>query len=127
MPSTTTRPNFYARVYEVVRLIPYGKVATYGQIADIVSHSRAARTVGWALRALQGDTDVPWHRVINARGMVSTRYSEGPTLTQLAMLKEEGIIFDERGQTDLTVYGWEGLDWPEIETLRARWTKEPPV
>lgn len=127
MSTRTTRLNFYARVYEVVRMVPYGRVATYGQIADIVSHRQAARTVGWALRALQEGTDVPWHRVINARGMVSTQYSEGPTLVQRAMLEEEGIPFDERGQTDLSVYGWEGLDWPEVEALRARWQEEPPA
>jgi methylated-DNA-protein-cysteine methyltransferase-like protein len=120
------RPNFYTRVYEVVRLIPYGKAATYGQVAAIISHRGAARTVGWALRALKNGTDVPWHRVINARGSVSTSHQEGGEILQQTMLEEEGIVFDDRGRVDLSVYGWEGLDWPEIEALRRNWEAESP-
>jgi methylated-DNA-protein-cysteine methyltransferase-like protein len=126
VPAKTSHLNFYTRVYEVVRLIPRGKVATYGQIAAIVSHSGAARTVGWALRALREGTDVPWHRVINARGTVSTSYQEGGEILQQTVLEEEGITFDALGRADLVVYGWEGLDWPEIEALRQKWQKESP-
>lgn len=124
---SAVRPSFYTRVYEVVRLIPYGKAATYGQIAAIISHSGAARTVGWALRALKNGTDVPWHRVINARGSVSTSYQEGGEILQQTMLEEEGIVFDDQGRADLSIYGWEGLDWPEIEALRQSWEAESPA
>ena len=67
--------------------------------------------MGWALRALREGSGVPWHRVINARGTVSTSCQEGGQILQQTMLEEEGIIFDALGRTDLDVYGWEGLDW----------------
>lgn len=121
-------PTFFERVYQVVRLIPRGTVATYGQIAAIVSHCGAARTVGWALHALSEGTDVPWHRVINARGQVSlpTHGSDYPT--QRILLEEEGVRFDEQGGVDLAAYQWEGLDWPGIEALRGTWLSQsaPP-
>ena len=107
-----------------MRLIPKGQVATYGQIAEIVSHRRAARTVGWALNALQEGTDVPWHRVINARGQISTRYRDQAATVQRHLLEQEGVTFDEQGQTDLDAYQWEGLDWPEIEAIRRVWHKQ---
>jgi methylated-DNA-protein-cysteine methyltransferase-like protein len=119
-------PNFFTRVYEVVRMVPHGRVATYGQIAAIVSDRRAARTVGWSLNALQEGTDVPWHRVINAQGKISTRYRERAAAVQRVLLEAEGVRFDEQGRTDLDAYQWEGLDWPEIEALRQRWHEKPP-
>ena len=120
------RPNFFARVYQAVRLIPVGRVATYGQIAAIVSQRHAARTVGWALNALQEGTDVPWHRVINAQGKISTRYRDRDAAVQRGLLEREGVVFDDEGRTDLNTYQWEGLDWPEIESLRREWYAEPP-
>ena len=67
-------PNFFERVYRVVKQIPRGKVASYGQIAALLGHPQAARTVGWALNALRGSEidDVPWQRVINSAGRIST-------------------------------------------------------
>jgi methylated-DNA-protein-cysteine methyltransferase-like protein len=126
MPKQRPRPGFFARVYHIVRLVPFGQVATYGQIAAIVSDSRAARTVGWALRALRDDTDVPWHRVINAQGQVSTQYCERAALVQRRLLEEEGIVFDDGGRISLERFQWEGLDWPEIETLRRSWDTGSP-
>jgi len=95
--------GLYERIYEVVRQIPPGKVATYGQIARIVGPPCDARQVGWALAALKynpQDRPVPWQRVINAQGKVST----GPY--QRELLEEEGIVFDARGQIDLERFGW---------------------
>jgi methylated-DNA-protein-cysteine methyltransferase-like protein len=119
-------PNFFKRVYHVVRMIPRGQVATYGQIATIVSHPQAARTVGWALRALKADTDVPWHRVINARGQISTAYREHGASVQRMLLEREQVRFDQYGQIDLAEFQWPGLDWPEIEALRQEWEEKPP-
>jgi methylated-DNA-protein-cysteine methyltransferase-like protein len=110
-------PSFFDRVYEVVRMIPRGRVATYGQIAAIVSHRGAARTVGWALHGLTEGTDVPWHRVINARGQISL----DPGTHQISCLREEGVVINAQGQIDMTRFQWPGLDWPEIEDLRATW------
>jgi methylated-DNA-protein-cysteine methyltransferase-like protein len=109
--------SFFERVYQVVRLIPFGQVATYGQIAAIVSHRGAARTVGWALHGLAEESDVPWHRVINARGKISL----GPESQQSTLLAQEGIILDERGSIDLERFQWPGLDWPDVQALRRAW------
>jgi methylated-DNA-protein-cysteine methyltransferase-like protein len=117
--------NFFGKVYHVVRMIPRGRVATYGQIAAIVSNRRAARTVGWALNALREGTDVPWHRVINARGKISTRHREQAAAMQRMMLQDEGVKFNVQGQIDLDTYQWAGLDWPEIEALRQQWNTPP--
>jgi methylated-DNA-protein-cysteine methyltransferase-like protein len=116
------RPSFFRRVYQVVRLIPPGQVATYGQIAEIVSHRQAARTVGWALNGLPEGEDVPWHRVINARGLISPRGRGNAAATQRALLEREGVLFDPQDRIDLARFQWPGLDWPEIEQLRASWT-----
>ena len=115
--------DFFAHVYQVVKMIPFGQVATYGQIAQIVSHKGAARTVGWALNALPEDTQVPWHRVINARGEISQRDRASDEVDQRELLEREGVQFRE-GRTDLSVYQWEGLEWPEIEDLHCTWQKE---
>jgi methylated-DNA-protein-cysteine methyltransferase-like protein len=109
--------SFFEHVYEVVRRIPPGRVATYGQIARILGTPRAARTVGWALRALPEGSDVPWQRVINARGMVSLGARGHGGAIQRALLEEEGIIFDEQDRIDLVIYGWAGLDLAERRQL----------
>ena len=98
-------------------MIPRGQVATYGQIAAIVSHRGAARTVGWALHGLCEGTDVPWQRVINARGQISL----DPDTRQISLLREEGVVVNAQGQIDLNRYQWPGLDWPEVEELRRSW------
>ncbi|TET76190.1 MAG: MGMT family protein [Dehalococcoidia bacterium] len=101
--------DFFRQVYRVVSTIPAGQVATYGQIAAYVGNPRAARTVGWALHGLPAGSGVPWHRVINAQGAISTSREGSRAAQQRAMLEEEGILFDERGRTDLARYGWKGL------------------
>jgi methylated-DNA-protein-cysteine methyltransferase-like protein len=115
--SHTTAPGFFERVYQVVRMIPPGRVATYGQIAAIVSHRGAARTVGWALHSLTKGSDVPWHRVINSRGWISLH----PGSRQTALLRNEGIAVDRGGKIDMRRFQWPGLDWPEVEALRSSW------
>lgn len=98
-------------------MIPYGQVATYSQIAAIVSHRGAARMVGWALHGLAEGTDVPWHRVINARGQISL----DPGTRQASLLRQEGLLVSAEGRIDLKRFQWPGLDWPEVEALRHRW------
>lgn len=110
--------RFFLQVYRVVQLIPPGKVATYGQIAALLGHPRAARTVGWALHALPEGSDVPWHRVINARGRISTSCWEHDADLQRRRLEAEGIAFGPDDRVDLKVYRWEGLNWPEMDELR---------
>ena len=98
-------PSTYARVYAVVRRVPAGRVATYGQVARVAGFGDHARLVGYALAALPNATAVPWHRVINARGAVSRRRS-GDTLSQRMRLEREGVRFDARGRASLATYGW---------------------
>jgi methylated-DNA-protein-cysteine methyltransferase-like protein len=112
-----TRNRFFEQVYELVRRIPPGKVATYGQVARILGKPRGARTVGWALHSIPEGSDVPWQRVINARGII-TLDAHGPGgAIQRALLEAEGIMFDEQGRIDLEVYGWAGLDLAERDQL----------
>lgn len=108
-------PSFFHRVYAVVRQIPRGKVASYGQIAALLGHPQAARTVGWALSALSGSEieDVPWQRVINSHGRISISRVDVSAELQRALLEEEGVEFDARGYVDLERFGWEGMDYVE--------------
>jgi methylated-DNA-protein-cysteine methyltransferase related protein len=99
----------YARIYDIVRRIPRGRVATYGQIASLAGLDGHARQVGYALHALPANTTVPWHRVINARGEVSVRAEGGSELTQRLLLQREGVRFNARGRADLARFGWRPL------------------
>lgn len=103
--------GFHRRVYAVVRTIPPGRVATYGDVAAALGSPRVARHVGWALAALGGADadDVPWHRVLNARGEVSERSARSPDgvgapSPQRLLLEAEGVAFDARGRVDLRAY-----------------------
>ena len=99
----------YTRYYDVVRRVPAGRVATYGQVAAEAGLPGRARQVGYAMAALPDDSDVPWHRVLNARGEVSRR-SAGPTFehVQRAMLEAEGVSFNAHGRIDLIRFRWDG-------------------
>ena len=109
--------SFFDLVYRVVQHIPPGRVATYGQIARLLGVPRGARTVGWALRSLPDGLEVPWQRVINAQGQISTGWYEPDSTGQRVLLEAEGIVFDEQGRVDLKVYGWAGLDLAEWQQL----------
>jgi methylated-DNA-protein-cysteine methyltransferase-like protein len=110
-------PGFFEQVYRLVRQVPPGKVTSYGAIARMLGHPHAARTVGWALHSLPEGSDVPWQRVINSQGRISTSCREHGADLQRALLEAEGIEFDERGYVDWDRFGWEGLPWPEVEEL----------
>ncbi len=101
--------NTYAAIYEVVAQIPYGQVATYGQIAELAGLAGKARLVGYALYQVDPQQDdIPWHRVINAKGMVSeSPLRRGTDHWQQALLEKEGIIFDAQGKTNLRQYRWQ--------------------
>lgn len=100
----------YRRIYDAVRQIPPGFVCTYGDIAAMVGLPGRARQVGYALHALPKDSDVPWHRVINAKGMISTGGGYPPEKApQRKLLEAEGVEFDAKGKVDLDVYGWRAV------------------
>jgi len=113
--SPPDREYFYAQVWDVVRQIPPGKVATYGQIATLISSPQGmstpdyrawgARWVGGAMAACPAD--VPWQRVINAQGKISLRRGGGQ-LRQRQLLEDDGILFDDRERIDLKQFGWAG-------------------
>lgn len=98
--------ELYRSIYSVVRRIPRGRVATYGQVAELAGIPRHARQVGYALHALDWGSSVPWHRVINARGEVSARRAPGADRVQRQLLEREGVVFDAAGRVDLPSVRW---------------------
>jgi len=86
----------YPRIYAVVSRIPRGRVATYGQVATLAGLPRQARLVGYAMHSLPADSDVPWHRVVNAAGKISIRSDGlGHDELQAQLLRREGVRFVE--------------------------------
>ena len=96
----------YARIQAVVRRVPRGRVATYGQIAALAGLAGHARQAGYALHALPEGSRVPWHRVVNHSGGLSPRADPGGERLQRALLEREGVRFDARGRIDLACYRW---------------------
>ncbi|HUF39239.1 MAG TPA: MGMT family protein [Anaerolineales bacterium] len=95
----------YERIYAVVRKIPSGRVTTYGHISRVVGGC-SAQMVGYALAGLRADTDVPWQRVINAKGRISPRGGGPGAMLQQEILEEEGIEFEPDGSIDFERFGW---------------------
>ena len=96
--------NFFEKVYEAVKKIPKGKVATYGQIAHAVGAPRAARQVGWALHVNPEPGIIPCHRVVNRMGRVAPAFAFGGEKTQASLLRAEGVEVSEEYIVDLTKY-----------------------
>ena len=96
--------TFRAAVLKLVKKIPRGRVATYGQLATLLGRPRSARAVGQALRRADG---VPWHRVVNAQGGISRRSRMSGMMTQRIRLEQEGIVF-RRGRVILVRFRWQG-------------------
>jgi methylated-DNA-protein-cysteine methyltransferase-like protein len=96
-----------AAICAVIRRIPAGWVATYGQIAAMAGLKRRARLVGRILQRLEPGSDVPWHRVVNAKGEVSRGLSRnGGDIRQQRLLEQEGVEFDDKGRFNLERYRW---------------------
>ncbi|MBE7385349.1 MAG: MGMT family protein [Leptolyngbya sp. SIO1E4] len=99
--------NTYDLIYAVVRQIPFGKVATYGQVAELAGLIGKPRLVGYALYRVTEAEEIPWHRVINAKGEVSrSPHRNGMDYLQQTLLEEEGIQFNPQGKLDLNTYRW---------------------
>lgn len=103
--------DFYKRVYAIVSQIPKGTVATYGQIAALLGSPQAARMVGWALHAIDnnGLENMPWQRVINREGRISTTCETHDCHEQAALLKKDGVTVTQRAgnyYVDLNQYLW---------------------
>lgn len=95
-----------AKIYETVRQIPVGRVATYGQVAELAGLTRGARQVGYALAALDDSQDIPWHRVVNAQGRISGRAEPAFEVLQRSLLEAEGVTFSAAGRISLERFGW---------------------
>lgn len=103
----TMSSNDAARdITALVKKIPRGRVATYGQIAALAGRPRHARQVGSVLKSLPDDSGVPWHRVVNAQGRVSTRGNSAVEGLQRYLLRRESVAFDESGRIDLAGFQW---------------------
>jgi methylated-DNA-protein-cysteine methyltransferase related protein len=113
MPSPKNKPaTFYGNVYRLTERIPRGKVATYGQIAGLLGSPRAARIVGWALHLIHEEDviKIPWQRVINREGRISTTCQEHTSSVQAQLLKKEGVEVTMRQGNyfiDLKKYLWQ--------------------
>jgi len=101
----------YERIYEITRRIPEGRVATYGQIARLAGVPKGARQVGYAMAALgrgRPRPEIPWHRVVNAKGESSIGGD------QITRLEAEGVVFNEQGRIDLKRFGWSDVQEPNL-------------
>jgi methylated-DNA-protein-cysteine methyltransferase-like protein len=98
--------NFFERVYEVARRIPYGKVTSYGAIANFLASSGSARMVGWAMNASHG-SDVPAHRVVNRVGLLSGKHHFDGTNLMQQLLESEGVKVEDNKVVDFEKYFWQ--------------------
>lgn len=97
--------SVFERIYEVVRQIPKGKVATYGQVALLAGNPRWARVVGYALHVNPEPGRIPCHRVVNRLGQVSSAFAFGGENMQIKLLEGEGVTLKD-GRVDLSVFQW---------------------
>jgi len=100
--------QLFRNILDIVKQIPKGKVATYGQIAFIAG-TQNPRLVGYALASLKEGTDIPWFRVINSKGKISFPEQNDGFKIQYSLLQNEGIIFDAKNRINLEQYGWEPI------------------
>jgi methylated-DNA-protein-cysteine methyltransferase related protein len=96
----------YDLIHRIVSRIPRGRVATYGQIADLAGIPGQARRIGYALSALPEGTDVPWQRVVNAKGEISLRTHTGADSLQKKLLRAEGVVFSREGRISMDRFQW---------------------
>ena len=100
--------NTFEKIYEVVKQIPKGKVATYGDIASYCGNPRLARVVGYALHVNPSPDTIPCYRVVNREGRTSKAFAFGGEDVQRALLEADGIVFDRNGLVSLEKYRWDG-------------------
>lgn len=98
--------GFYDRVVRLIKSIPAGRVATYGQIADYAGNRKAAREVAYILHSSSEKEDLPWQRVINSKGSISLKRGRGYEL-QKKMLEDEGVVFGDDDHVDLARFRWQ--------------------
>lgn len=100
------KENTFQRIYAVVRNIPCGTVATYGQVAELAGNKRLSQIVGYALHVNPDPANIPCHRVVNIKGEVSKAFAFGGENKQRELLEKEGVGFLENGCVDMQTYQW---------------------
>jgi methylated-DNA-protein-cysteine methyltransferase-like protein len=119
MKKTKSSASFFRRVVNVIKKIPRGKVATYGQIAALAGNPRGARQVAWVLHSASDKEKLPWQRVINSKGTISLPRYGGYEL-QKALLVKEKIKFDGNDGVDLARFQWRPKSKKEKTTRRLK-------
>ncbi|WP_026712467.1 MGMT family protein [Flavobacterium daejeonense] len=104
---TKDKTNFFEKVYVVVRQIPYGRVTSYGAIAKYLGAARSARMVGWAMNASHSMDDVPAHRVVNRKGMLTGKFHFDGTNLMQQLLENEGVKVVDNQIVDFENYFWD--------------------
>jgi len=105
--------NFFEKCYEVAKLIPYGRVTSYGAIGKYLGTARSARMVGWAMNASHGNSDIPAHRVVNRKGLLTGKHHFDGTNLMQQLLESEGIEVKE-----LQIQNFESVFWdPSLELI----------
>ena len=99
--------SFFEKVYKVVRLIPFGRVTSYGAIAKYIGTSRSARMVGWAMNASHNDMTVPAHRVVNRFGLLTGKHHFGGSNLMQQLLESEGVEIEKNQIKNLDKYFWD--------------------
>ena len=110
MKGAATEQTMYQKFYAMVRKVPRGRVATYGQIAKLCGMPRHARHVGYALSAIPEGMKLPWQRIINSQGRISLRlrhWDSGSDDLQRILLEAEGVSFDSTGKVNLKKFQWQ--------------------
>lgn len=107
-----TSDSFFEKVYEVVRKIPYGRITSYGAIAEYLGAKKSARMVGWALNASHRKEDIPAHRVVNRKGLLTGKHHFDGTNLMQQLLESEGVIIK-----DHQIINFEALFWNPNEEL----------
>ncbi|MFC7775117.1 MGMT family protein [Flavobacterium sp. GCM10027622] len=110
MAQTKTNPdneNFFQRVYEIARLIPEGRVTSYGAIAKALGAARSARMVGWAMNASHNMEDVPAHRVVNRNGVLTGKHHFDGTSLMQQLLESEGVEVIDNQIVDFEKHFWQ--------------------
>ena len=99
--------NFFERVYVIAKQIPYGKITSYGAIAKALGAARSARMVGWAMNASHGRADIPAHRVVNRKGLLTGKFHFDGTNLMQQLLESEGIAVEDNQIIDFDTHFWE--------------------
>jgi methylated-DNA-protein-cysteine methyltransferase-like protein len=102
-----TSGNFFEKVYEVAKQIPFGRVTSYGAIAKYLGAAKSARMVGWAMNASHNNADVPAHRVVNRNGLLTGKFHFDGTNLMQQLLENEGIVVKENQIQNFNIVFWD--------------------